>query len=57
MALFPFVSPADLTDDVLTRVIRVVGDIPARDHRFGSTGWFDDDVLWLAPDDPAPFRD
>ena len=54
-ALFPFVSPADLTDDVLSCVARVVGEVPAFDHRFGRTDWFGDEVLWLAPDDPAPF--
>jgi len=56
-ALFPFVFPADLTADVLTRVARVVGAVPAFDHRFSRTGWFGDDVLWLAPDDPAPYRE
>ena len=54
-ALFPFVSPADLTDDVLARVAQVVDAVPAFDHHFGRTDWFGDDVLWLAPDDPAPF--
>ncbi|GAB4079337.1 2'-5' RNA ligase family protein [Modestobacter muralis] len=54
-ALFPFVSPADLTADVLARVARVVSAVPTFDHRFGRTDWFGDDVLWLAPDDPAPF--
>lgn len=24
--------------------------------RWGGTGWFDEDVLWLAPDPDAPFR-
>ena len=27
----------------------------AFDHRFSTTGWFDRDVLFLAPDDPGPF--
>jgi 2'-5' RNA ligase len=56
-ALFPFASPADLTADVLARVARVVSATPAFDHRFGRTDWFGDDVLWLAPDDPAPYRE
>lgn len=56
-ALFPFVSPADLTADVLTRVARVVATVPAFHHRFSHTGWFGDDVLFLAPDDPAPLRE
>ena len=54
-ALFPFAAPADLTADVLARVARVVGAVPVFDHRFTGTGWFGDDVLWLAPEDPAPF--
>jgi hypothetical protein len=56
-ALFPFVSPADLTDDVLAGVARVVATVPAFDQRFARTDWFGDDVLWLAPEDPAPYRE
>ncbi|WP_175484039.1 2'-5' RNA ligase family protein [Modestobacter sp. DSM 44400] len=54
--LFPFV-PGDAIDaDVLARVAAVVGTVPSFGYSFSDTAWFDDAVLWLAPDDPAPFR-
>jgi 2'-5' RNA ligase len=55
--LFPFV-PADALDEaVLTAVADVVGQARAFDYTFARTDWFDDRVVWLAPEDPAPFRD
>ena len=54
--LFPFVPVDLLDDDTLRRVADVVGSTPAFQYRFARTDWFDDRVLWLAPDDPAPFR-
>jgi hypothetical protein len=55
--LFPFV-PADAVDDgVLRRVADVVRTVPAFGYAFRRTAWFDDRVLWLAPEDDAPFRD
>ena len=54
-ALFPFVAPAAIDDAVLARVAAVVATVPSFPYRFGSTGWFGDDVLWLAPEDPSPF--
>src|SRR3954447_11985407 len=54
-ALFPFVPRDDLDEPVLRRVAAAVGGQAAFDYRFSSTAWFDRDVLYLAPDDPAPF--
>lgn len=55
--LFPFV-PADALDgSVLAKVGNVVGQVPAFGYAFARTDWFDDRVLWLAPEDPAPFRE
>jgi 2'-5' RNA ligase superfamily len=54
-ALFPFVPRDDLAESVLRRVAAAVGGHAAFDYRFSSTAWFDRDVLYLAPDDPAPF--
>jgi 2'-5' RNA ligase len=56
-ALFPFVDPASIDADVLNRVAEVARASRPFDYRFSRTGWFGDDVLYLAPDDPAPFRD
>ena len=55
--LFPFAAPAALDQPTLARVARAVGAVPAFDHAFTGTAWFGDDVLWLAPADPAPFRE
>ena len=55
--LFPFVAPGDLDASVLDRVARVVSTVPTFAHRFPHTDWFDDDVLWLAPEDPTPFAE
>ena len=55
--LFPFVPADEVDGDVLERVAQVVAGVPRFPYRLGGTGWFDDRVVWLAPDDPAPFRD
>jgi 2'-5' RNA ligase len=54
--LFPFVPADDLDDGVLQRVRAVVDTVPRFAYRFDRTDWFGDDVLWLAPADPVPFR-
>ena len=56
-ALFPFAPPSAVTADVLARVAAVVRGVPAFGYRFSRTAWFGDTVLWLAPEDPAPFRE
>ena len=56
-ALFPFVDPASIDADVLDRVAEVARTTRPFDYRFSRTGWFGDDVLYLAPEDPTPFRD
>lgn len=55
--LFPFVPPAGIDDDVLGRTADVVGAAPAFSYRFSRTAWFGDRVLYLAPDEEAPFRE
>ena len=54
--LFPFLPVEDLDDGVLDRIGAVVGAVPAFPYRFSRTAWFDDRVVWLAPDDDGPFR-
>jgi 2'-5' RNA ligase superfamily len=54
-ALFPFFARDDLDADVLARVAGLAAAHHAFDHRFATTAWFDRDVLYVAPDDPAPF--
>ncbi|MDQ1663071.1 MAG: hypothetical protein QOJ68_3051 [Blastococcus sp.] len=55
--VYPFVPPSDVDDDVLVRLTAAVGTVPAFDCVFAGTEWFDDDVLWLAPEPDGPFRD
>ena len=55
--LFPFVPTAGLDEPTLGRVGATVGALPAFPYTFRRTDWFGDDVLWLAPDDPGPFRE
>ena len=54
--LFPFM-PAPLVDDVvLARLGALFAGYSPFEARFTRTSWFGEEVLWLAPDDPDPFR-
>jgi 2'-5' RNA ligase superfamily len=53
---FPFAAPSALDGPTLARVGRAVRAEPTFDHAFTETAWSGDDVLWLAPADPEPFR-
>jgi 2'-5' RNA ligase len=55
--LFPFVPADEVDGEVLERVAQVVAGVPRFPYRLCGTGWFDDRVVWLALDDPVPFRD
>ncbi|WP_156759699.1 2'-5' RNA ligase family protein [Microbacterium karelineae] len=43
-------------DDVRERLAAALTPLEPFDCVLASTGWFGDDVLWLAPADDAPFR-
>jgi 2'-5' RNA ligase len=53
--LFPFVPVAQLDESAMTLLHHALGTIPRFDFALTRTGWFGDNVLWLAPDDPSPF--
>lgn len=53
--LYPFVPPSRLDDDVMGQVATAVRSVPAFACVFGECRWFDEDVLWLAPEPAAPF--
>lgn len=55
--LFPFVPPSQIDAVVHARLELLFARTSPFDYRFARTAWFNDDVLWLAPDDPSPFRD
>lgn len=56
--LFPFVDlEADgLTPSLRSRLARAISGVTPFEYRLTDTRWFGDTVLWLAPDDPEPFR-
>jgi len=55
--VYPFVPPADVDDDVLAGLAAAVGTVAAFDCVFPRTERFGADVLWLAPEPDAPFRE
>jgi 2'-5' RNA ligase len=54
--LFPFVAPAAVDDALVRRLAAAVATVPAFECSFAGCGWFDEDVLWLAPQPDEPFR-
>src|SRR4051794_7748040 len=54
--VYPFVPPADVDEDVLSRLAAAVGSVSSFDCTFARTEWFGDDVLWLSPEPDVPFR-
>ncbi|HEV7203258.1 MAG TPA: 2'-5' RNA ligase family protein [Jatrophihabitans sp.] len=53
--LYPFVAVTRLDDDLLATLRGLFARCASFDYRFSATAWFDEAVLFLAPDDPAPF--
>ena len=56
-ALFPFAPPALIDADLLERIGEVARASQPFEYMFSRTAWFGDDVVFLAPDEPAPFRE
>jgi 2'-5' RNA ligase len=54
--LFPFMPPETIDPPALTRLGQLFADVCRFRFRLDHTDWFGDDVLWLAPQDPRPFR-
>jgi len=54
--LFPFVSPAEITDDVEEELRTVFAGHPSFDFALSDVRWFDDRVVYLAPTPAEPFR-
>lgn len=55
--LYPFVRPGELTQEVVIDLSGVFGGFHAFDFTLSRLGWFGEDVLYLAPDPPDPFRE
>lgn len=54
--LYPFVPPTRIDATALDGLRNLFARAEPFDYRFSSLAWFGDEVLWLAPDDPQPFR-
>lgn len=55
--LSPFMPAETIDAEVLTRLGQLFAGAGRFQFRLDRTDWFGDQVLWLAPGDPAPFRD
>jgi 2'-5' RNA ligase len=54
--LFPFMPPHAIDAAVLAELEQLFAGAHRFSVRLDHTDWFGDEVLWLAPQDPAPFR-
>jgi len=55
--LAPFMPPETIDTSVLAQLGQLFAEAGRFCFRLDCTDWFSDRVLWLAPGDPAPFRD
>jgi 2'-5' RNA ligase len=53
--LYPFVPPAEVTPATLAALRAAVGSAAPFACTFARTGWFGEDLLWLAPSAAAAF--
>jgi len=54
--IYPFAPAGAIGTAVLERLAGVFGGVPRFGFRLDRVGWFGEDVLWLGPHDPGPFR-
>jgi 2'-5' RNA ligase len=54
--LYPFVPPPDIGPDTLAILADAVRTVHVFAAEWRTTGWFGEDVLWLAPEPEASFR-
>jgi len=54
--LFPFMPPQAIGPAALTGLEHLLAAFPRFRFQLDHTAWFGDEVLWLAPRDPGPFR-
>jgi 2'-5' RNA ligase len=55
--LAPFLPAAEIGPEVIGELGAVFAAVPRFGFRLTRTAWFGEAVLWLAPENPAPFRD
>lgn len=54
--LYPFLPPVEIDATVLAALARAVAGVPRFTAAWTRTAWFDQRVLWVAPDPAAPFQ-
>lgn len=54
--LYPFMPPDTIDAVALTKLGELFADVSPFSFQLHHTDWFGDEVLWLAPRDPGPFR-
>ncbi len=54
--LFPFMPPETVDPAALTRLGELFAEVSGFRFVLDHTDWFGDEVLWLGPGDPDPFR-
>jgi 2'-5' RNA ligase len=54
--LAPFMPPDTIDTAALTALGRLLANVGRFRFQLDRTDWFGDEVLWLAPRDPGPFR-
>ncbi|WP_089244654.1 2'-5' RNA ligase family protein [Asanoa hainanensis] len=55
-ALYPFVPPEAVTDELLEAVREIVAGTSRFEVEFAQVRWFGEQVAWLAPTPDQPFR-
>jgi 2'-5' RNA ligase len=53
--LFPFVKATEIDQDTTAKIQRLAASVRSFQFRLTHTGWFEQQVLWLAPNPEAPF--
>jgi 2'-5' RNA ligase len=54
--LYPFVPPDEIDEAVLSTLAAAVSSVPRFTATWQRTGWFEEEVLWLAPEPEEAFR-
>ena len=55
--LHPFVPAGELDAPIRPRLARLFAAVPSFGFVLDHVGWFETEVVWLGPRDPAPFRE
>lgn len=53
--LYPFLPPPRISESLLASLGALFAEIAVFEFTLDHIGWFDKDVVWLGPRDPAPF--